>query len=159
MRLVCGGPLTSRHTTPLSLHSHIRCAFGPPGKCGSHRRTSHIHAPAPYYQVRVAPPAWQERTRGGVPSHPRTPTRFSFFFFFLFSSFFSSFFPRPAKYNESEEDVPDLQTLEDITQQPIPNETVLNYELFALKKMGWKITGERFFAHFYNFYKNKLQLE
>lgn len=46
-----------------------------------------------------------------------------------------------AKYNESEEDVPDLQTLEDITQQPIPNETVLNYELFALKKMGWKITG------------------
>jgi hypothetical protein len=51
-----------------------------------------------------------------------------------------------AKYNESEEDVPDLQTLEDITQQPIPNETVLNYELFALKKMGWKITGTFLFV-------------
>ena len=46
-----------------------------------------------------------------------------------------------SKYNESEEDVPDLQTLEDITQQPIPNETVLNYELWALKKMGWKLNG------------------
>ena len=47
-----------------------------------------------------------------------------------------------AKYNESEEDVPDLATLEDITQQQIPNETVLNYELWALKRMGWKLNGE-----------------
>jgi len=37
--------------------------------------------------------------------------------------------------------VPDLQTLEDITQQPIPNETVLNYELWALKKMGWRLNA------------------
>ena len=37
--------------------------------------------------------------------------------------------------------MPDLQTLEDITQQPIPNETVLNYELWALKKMGWKLNA------------------
>ena len=44
-----------------------------------------------------------------------------------------------AKYNESEEDVPDLATLEDITQQPISNETVLSYELWALKRMGWKL--------------------
>jgi hypothetical protein len=46
-----------------------------------------------------------------------------------------------AKYNESEEDVPDLTTLEEITQQQIPNETVLNYELWALKRMGWKLNG------------------
>ena len=45
-----------------------------------------------------------------------------------------------AKYNESEEDVPDLTTLEEITQQKISNETVLSYELWALKKMGWKLT-------------------
>lgn len=46
-----------------------------------------------------------------------------------------------AKYNESEEDLPDLQTLEDITEQSISNETVLNYELWALKKMGWKLNA------------------
>jgi Cyclin, N-terminal domain/Cyclin, C-terminal domain len=45
-----------------------------------------------------------------------------------------------AKYNESEEDVPDLATLEDITNQKISNDSVLNYELWALKKMGWKLS-------------------
>jgi len=46
-----------------------------------------------------------------------------------------------SKYNESEEDLPDLQTLEDITEQSISNETILNYELWALKKMGWKLNA------------------
>jgi len=48
-----------------------------------------------------------------------------------------------SKYNESEEHVPDLSTLEEITQQTIANETVLNYELWALKRMGWKLNGTR----------------
>jgi outer membrane PBP1 activator LpoA protein len=42
-----------------------------------------------------------------------------------------------AKYNECEVHVPDLCTLEDITKQRLPNETVLNYELWILKRMGW----------------------
>lgn len=46
-----------------------------------------------------------------------------------------------AKYNESEEDVPDLATLEDITQQKIPNDSLLSYELWALKKMGWRLNA------------------
>ena len=36
-----------------------------------------------------------------------------------------------SKYNENEEDVPELNTLEEITQQKIMNETVLNYELWV----------------------------
>ena len=47
-----------------------------------------------------------------------------------------------SKYNECEDHVPDLTTLEEITQQAISNETVLNYELWALKRMGWKLNGE-----------------
>jgi hypothetical protein len=47
-----------------------------------------------------------------------------------------------SKYNESEEDVPELRTLEEITQQPIANEEVLNFELLALKRMGWKLNGK-----------------
>ena len=46
-----------------------------------------------------------------------------------------------SKYNECEDHVPDLATLEDITQQPISNETVLQYELWALKRMGWKLNA------------------
>lgn len=46
-----------------------------------------------------------------------------------------------AKYNECEEHVPDRATLEDITQQRIPNETILSYEMFALKRMGWKLNA------------------
>ena len=46
-----------------------------------------------------------------------------------------------SKYNECEDHVPDLRTLEDITQQAISNETVLQYELWALKRMGWKLNA------------------
>jgi hypothetical protein len=46
-----------------------------------------------------------------------------------------------SKYNECEDHVPDLSTLEDITQQAISNETVLQYELWALKRMGWKLNA------------------
>jgi cyclin A len=46
-----------------------------------------------------------------------------------------------SKYNECETHVPDLSTLEDITQQSISNETLLNYELWALKRMGWKLNA------------------
>ena len=46
-----------------------------------------------------------------------------------------------SKYNECEDHVPDLATLEDITQQAISNETVLQYELWALKRMGWKLNA------------------
>jgi len=45
-----------------------------------------------------------------------------------------------SKYNECEEHVPDFATLEAITQQPMRNETVLSFELWALKKMAWQIT-------------------
>ena len=47
-----------------------------------------------------------------------------------------------SKYNECEEHVPDLVRLREITQQSLTNETVLNYELWALKRMGWKLNGE-----------------
>lgn len=46
-----------------------------------------------------------------------------------------------AKYNECEEHVPDRETLQEITQQPISNETILYYELWALKVMGWRLNG------------------
>ena len=48
-----------------------------------------------------------------------------------------------AKYNECEEHVPDLQTLEDISQQKLSKDIVLNYELWALKRMGWKLNGKQ----------------
>lgn len=57
-----------------------------------------------------------------------------------------------SKYNECEDHVPDLQTLEDITQQSISNETVLNYELWALKRMGWKLNGKRNFLKSFRVY-------
>jgi hypothetical protein len=46
-----------------------------------------------------------------------------------------------SKYNECEEHVPGLHRLEEITQQTISNESVLNYELWALKRMGWKLNA------------------
>lgn len=46
-----------------------------------------------------------------------------------------------SKYNECEEHVPCLHRLEEITQQTISNESVLNYELWALKRMGWKLNA------------------
>jgi len=46
-----------------------------------------------------------------------------------------------SKYNECEEHVPPLHKLEEITQQAMSNECVLNYELWALKRMGWKLNA------------------
>lgn len=46
-----------------------------------------------------------------------------------------------SKYNESESDVPDLATLEEITQQQISNDAVLNYELWALQRIGWTLSA------------------
>lgn len=46
-----------------------------------------------------------------------------------------------AKYNESETDVPHLETLEYLIQLPIPKDTLLNYELWTLQKLGWKLNG------------------
>lgn len=47
-----------------------------------------------------------------------------------------------SKYNEMEEHVPSLRKLELITQQTISNASILNYELWALKRMGWKLNGK-----------------
>jgi hypothetical protein len=58
----------------------------------------------------------------------------------IYLNFYSIFLL--AKYNESEEDVPDLATLEEITQQQISNEAVLNYELWALQRIGWGLNGK-----------------
>eukprot|EP00981_Chlorochromonas_danica_P004197 scaffold847_cov172-Ochromonas_danica.AAC.11 len=44
-----------------------------------------------------------------------------------------------AKFNESEEHVPPLRRLEEITQQALSNDVVLNYELWVLKKLSWKL--------------------
>ena len=57
------------------------------------------------------------------------------------SSFISIYLFLTAKYNEAEEDVPDLHTLENIVKQPISNEVLLKYEMWALQKMGWKLNG------------------
>lgn len=46
-----------------------------------------------------------------------------------------------SKYNECEEHVPPLQKLGEITQQTIGNDVLLEYELFALKRMAWKLNG------------------
>lgn len=46
-----------------------------------------------------------------------------------------------SKYNESETDVPDLGTLEEIIQQQISNDAVLNYELWALQRIGWTLSA------------------
>lgn len=54
-----------------------------------------------------------------------------------------------AKYNECEEHVPPLKRIEEITQQSISNDIFLNYELWALKKMSWKLSGKQ--THFFLF--------
>jgi hypothetical protein len=46
-----------------------------------------------------------------------------------------------AKYNEMEEDVPDLYSFGAIIQQEIPRSVHLEYELWVLKQMGWKLNG------------------
>lgn len=44
-----------------------------------------------------------------------------------------------SKFNENAEHVPNLHTLEEITQQKINNNTLLNYELWILKNISWRI--------------------
>lgn len=53
-----------------------------------------------------------------------------------------------SKYHECEEHVPPLHRLEEITQQILTNECILAYELWALKKMGWKLNGESYYQCF-----------
>lgn len=62
-----------------------------------------------------------------------------------------------SKYNESEVDVPDLETLEYLIQLPIPKETLLNYELWTLQKLGWKLNGT--FTYWHNVIAHKLICE
>jgi hypothetical protein len=40
-----------------------------------------------------------------------------------------------------EEDVPDLRSFGEIIQQEIPLQVHLEYELWVLKQMGWKLNG------------------
>ena len=46
-----------------------------------------------------------------------------------------------AKYNESEEHLPELAVFEEITKEEISNESVLNHEIWALQRLGWKLNG------------------
>ena len=46
-----------------------------------------------------------------------------------------------SKYNECEDQVPELRRLEEIARQQIPNEILLDYELWALMRMGWKLNA------------------
>lgn len=46
-----------------------------------------------------------------------------------------------AKYNEMEEDVPDLHSLGGLIGQDIPFNVALDYELWVLKLMGWKLNA------------------
>ena len=62
-----------------------------------------------------------------------------------------------AKYNENEEHVPELVSLQSITQQEIPREELLKYELWALQRMGWILCGKYLsvfhcISVFYNYY-------
>ncbi|RYH20692.1 hypothetical protein EON65_22755 [archaeon] len=49
-----------------------------------------------------------------------------------------------SKFYECEEHVPPLRKLEEVAQQTITNEVILSYELWALKKMAWKLNGTLF---------------
>lgn len=44
--------------------------------------------------------------------------------------------------------MPDLETLEYLIQLPIPKDTLLNYELWTLQKLGWKLNGVHSFEPF-----------
>jgi hypothetical protein len=46
-----------------------------------------------------------------------------------------------SKYNEMEEDLPDLNSFAGIIGQDIPYSVALEYELWVLKQMGWKLNG------------------
>ena len=54
-----------------------------------------------------------------------------------------------AKYNECESQVPKLAALEEITHQDISNTTFLSYELWTLKRMGWKLHGKDIYITIY----------
>lgn len=63
-----------------------------------------------------------------------------------------------AKYNECEEHVPSLKRIEEITQQSISNDIFLNYELWALKKMSWKLSGKSFYSLYINKFSSYLNI-
>lgn len=46
-----------------------------------------------------------------------------------------------SKYNESEQDVPPLNVFEEIIHQNIPNETMLTYELWVLRRISWQLNA------------------
>ena len=46
-----------------------------------------------------------------------------------------------SKYNESEQDVPPLNVFEEIIHQRIPNETMLTYELWVLRRISWQLNA------------------
>jgi len=46
-----------------------------------------------------------------------------------------------SKYNESEQDVPPLNVFEEIIHQSIPNETMLTYELWVLRRISWQLNA------------------
>ena len=46
-----------------------------------------------------------------------------------------------AKYNECEEHVPSLRSFVNIINHPIPKEVELQYELWLLKQIGWRLNG------------------
>jgi hypothetical protein len=58
----------------------------------------------------------------------------------------------PAKYNEMEEDVPDVYSFSGILGHDIPASVALDYELWVLKQMGWKLNARTpiSFLHTYN---------
>ncbi len=46
-----------------------------------------------------------------------------------------------SKYNECEEHVPTLKSFACIINHPIPKEVELQYELWLLKQIGWRLNG------------------
>lgn len=56
-----------------------------------------------------------------------------------------------AKYYEREQDVPPLSKLEEITQDRLPNKTVLTYEMWIVSRIDWDV-GAYCAQHFLDFY-------
>ncbi len=54
-----------------------------------------------------------------------------------------------AKYNECEEHVPAMPAFMDVIEQDIPAKVSLEYELWVLKQMGWKLNGN--YNHIYTY--------
>ncbi len=61
-----------------------------------------------------------------------------------------------SKYNESESDVCDLHTLEEIIQSTISKETLFEYEIYTLKKIKWYL-DDVLAAHFLSFQEKLLK--